>query len=412
MKIIIATPLWPPELGGPANYAKSLAREFREIGHSVKVVSFVHPVRSQPRRDVGAADAQAHRISNGAKDISRIDPQDLNSVSFVSLNYISGLRHFLFFCRLLPKLYRDDILLALDQVSVGLPAAMACLLLRKPLILRVEGDFLWESFVERTRKDVTLRQFYENPPPLVLKERFIRKVTEWVLRRADCLVFSSEWRRLMILRSFKLPVEKTLIIGNVWPRISNQLPVTGNQKIILWAGRMLYLKNLRRLLRAFANVNDGSYELHLVGEGTEQKNLELFIKKEGIGGVKFFSPLSQEKLLEKYSEAAFFVLPSLSDVGPNVITEAVGAGTPCIMTKESGYAEYVKDFGLLVDPLNEDDLAAKIRILMDGPTRKEYKNRLKLLVFQHDWHETAGEWIALFREVGRGPYRPNGTRKK
>ncbi len=371
MKILIATPLWPPEIGGPANYAQNLAKEFREAGHSVKVVSFV-------------------------KDISRIDPQDLKLIFFVSLNYWSGLRHFLFFCKLLPKLRRADILLALDQFSVGWPAAMACLFLNKPLILRVEGDFLWESFVERTRKDITLRDFYQNLQPLSFKESLIKKVTGWVIKRADFLAFSSEWRRSMVVKNFGVPWEKVVIIQNAWPNLNNQLPVTSNQKIILWAGRMLYLKNVKSLIRAFSKINDGSYELHLVGEGPERENLELLVKKESVAGVKFFSSLTREKLLEKYKEAAFFVLPSLSDVGPNVIIEAIATGTPFIMTKESGYAERVNDWGLLVDSLDEDDLVVKIKVLMDEKKREAYQKRLESFHSYRDWKETAGDWLGVF----------------
>lgn len=373
MRIVIATPLWPPELGGPANYAKNLFTEFKKLGHWVEVVSFT-------------------------RDNSLVDSGDLRKNSFVSLKYPSGLRHFLFFCRLLPKLYKADILLALDCFSAGFPSVLACLVLRKPLVLRLEGDFLWESFVERTRKNVTLHDFYQRLQPLSPKESFIKKITGWVIKKADSLVFSSEWRRSMVLGTYHVSFKKTVIILNVWPGINSRLPVSNRRKIVLWAGRMLYLKNLARLVRAFSKANDGSYELHLVGGGSEQKNLELFIKEEVIAGVKFFPPLPRDKLLEKFKEAIFFVLPSLSEVGPNVITEAVATKTPFILTKESGYAEVMSDLGLLVDPLDEDDLAAKIKILMDGQKREEYQRRLESFGSYRDWRESAEDWLKLFQK--------------
>ena len=379
MKILIATPLWPPELGGPANYAKNLAKEFVSAGHEVGIVSF-------------------------AKEISRTSPQDLKLVSFVSLKFPSGLRHFLFFCKLLPKLYKADLCFLLDSFSAGLPAASACLILRKPLILRVEGDFLWESFVERTRRDVILRKFYEDAPHLSLRERLIKRVTGWVLKKADRLVFSSDWRRAMVLRAQRVSFEKTIIIQNVWPTVLglalNMSKAKPRTKTILWAGRMLYLKNLQRLIRAFVKVNDGSYELHFVGEGSERKSLELQVKSLKLDDtVRFLGPLPREELLEKISSSAFLILPSLSDVGPNIIAEAVSAGTPFIITRESGYAEYMKDWGLLVDPLDEDDLAAKIKILMDDQKRREYQKRLESFISYRDWKEAAQDWLGLFAKL-------------
>ena len=120
LNILVATPLYPPQLGGPALYAKHLGGEFGQVGQKVRIVSFGHFLR-----------------------------------------YPGGLRHLLYFFALLRHAPRSDIIFALDYTSVGFPAAMASLFLRKTLVIRVEGDSLWESFVERTRQDITLPEFYK-----------------------------------------------------------------------------------------------------------------------------------------------------------------------------------------------------------------------------------------------------------
>ena len=48
MKILIATPLYPPDIGGPATYAKILEDELPKQGVTVSVVSF-HVVRHLPK---------------------------------------------------------------------------------------------------------------------------------------------------------------------------------------------------------------------------------------------------------------------------------------------------------------------------------------------------------------------------
>ena len=40
MKILIATPLYPPEIGGPATYAETLAKELPRCGDEGAVVSY------------------------------------------------------------------------------------------------------------------------------------------------------------------------------------------------------------------------------------------------------------------------------------------------------------------------------------------------------------------------------------
>ncbi len=354
-RVLIATPLLPPQLGGPAIYADNLAREFQNMGHRVLV------------RPFGGF-----------------------------LRWPTLVRHFLYFFSLWHDARKSDLIFALDYFSVGFPAAAAAIILRKPLVLRLEGDFLWEKFVERARKDVTLPMFYSKPQPLSRKERVIRSLSGWAMRRASRVVFSSEWRRKMVIGVYSIPEEKTAIIRNAR---SDYRGRTSDSRIVLWAGRMLYLKNLYRLIRAFSRVNDGAWELHLVGDGPEKERLEKFLREEKIKQVYIFPAIPRAKLLKKISSAAFFVLPSLSDVGPNVIADAAAAHTPFILTKESGYAELVENTGILVDPLSERDIAEKLKVLMNESKRREYELRLQSFSFLKTWPQAAQEWLKVFQRL-------------
>ncbi len=40
MKILIATSIYPPQVGGPAHYSFKLKEEFEKMGHKVVVVSY------------------------------------------------------------------------------------------------------------------------------------------------------------------------------------------------------------------------------------------------------------------------------------------------------------------------------------------------------------------------------------
>ena len=168
--------------------------------------------------------------------------------------------------------------------------------------------------------------------------------------------------------------------------------------IILWEGLLLYLKNLYRLIDAFLRGAPPEYELHMVGEGPEYTRLSLFIKEKNSKRVRLFPMPSRETLLAKYAESAFFILPSLSDVGPNVIAEAASRNTPFIMTKESGYTEYIGTAGMLIDPLDENDIAEKISLMCQPAIQEEYRRRLATIP-QRTWSEAAEEWIELFKST-------------
>ena len=360
LSILIVTPMMSPRLGGPAIYASALSEEFARRGNRVSIISFDSYLR-----------------------------------------FPSGIRHVLYFFSLARHAFQTDILFSLDSTSVGVPALLVSIIFRIPLVVRVEGDFLWERYVERTHRDITLHGFYWSLPSLSLWERIIFLASRAVVRRARARVCSSEWRKTIVARATEIPPENIAIIRNVW-RTSRKAGSYARRKkrVILWAGRILYLKNLRRLVRAFAAVRKNGWELCLIGDGPDQQEIKKYVKERDIPSVRFVSALSREGLLDEMASASFFILPSFSDVGPNVIVEALGAGTPCIMTKESGYAELLGESVLLIDPFDERDIQEKIQMYMDDDVLRADHARLgQRIVSSRGWREAADEWISLFERV-------------
>src|SRR3989344_3352492 len=130
MKILIATGVFPPDIGGPSQYAKNLSDEFESEGHEVSVACY---------------------------SIERHLP--------------IGVRHFVFFIKAFYHLLWADYAIAMDTFSVGVPTIIAARLLRKKVAVRIGGDFLWESYVERTGNLITMREFYALMPKISLKEK-------------------------------------------------------------------------------------------------------------------------------------------------------------------------------------------------------------------------------------------------
>ncbi len=357
LRVVIATPLLPPRLGGPALYASHLEEEFQKKNIRTATISFDKLLRHSP-----------------------------------------GIRHFVYAWRIFLKARHADIIFSLDESSVGMPVALVARILRIPFVLRLEGDFVWESYIERTHADVTLQSFYRHRYHLSTKERIWRALSSWVVHGAARVVCSSEWRKEIVLNEFRINASKIEIIQNVIsaPRAGHS---ASRKPIILWAGRMLYLKNLYRLIRAFSNLKNNRYELLLIGEGPERARLEEFVHREKISRVRFEKAMSHEELRSLMESVLCVVLPSLSDVGPNLIGEAISSGTPFLMTKESGYAEYVKSLGILVDPLEEGDIKRGLAELVRKETLAAYRAQLKAHPFRRGWPEAARDWIKVFSEI-------------
>ena len=161
LKILITTGIYPPKIGGPAQYAQNIKEEFEKIGHAISVKTY------------------------GVED-----------------KLPTGLRHIFFFFKIIPKLLSADAVFILDTLSVGLPTVMACRVFGKKGIIRTGGDFLWEQYVERTKKNILLRNFYQTENSnFSFREKIIFRLTKWTLDNASKIVFSTEWQRDIFIKA-------------------------------------------------------------------------------------------------------------------------------------------------------------------------------------------------------------------
>ena len=234
MKIIIATGIYPPDIGGPAQYAKNLKVEFERVGHQVKVLTY---------------------------QLEKKMP--------------TGVRHLWFFLRCLLVFPRSDLVIALDTFSVGLPAVMAAKIFGKKIIIRTGGDFLWEQFVERTGDLVLLKDFYQTRlDKLNFKEKIVFKLSRWTVCNANRLIFSTDWQRKIWLPVYGFDEAKTTIVENYYG--TKELSFPPPEKNFITGARSLKLKNFERLAEVFKRA--GAKNSLLVYDDTT-KPFEKFMDK-------------------------------------------------------------------------------------------------------------------------------------
>lgn len=373
-KILIATPIFPPAIGGPATYADNLARELTAKGHAVTVLSYGE---------------------NGSSSAGRNF-----EIFWVSSRLPVGIRHLAYFLKSLRLLSRNDAVLVFDPFAVGVPVALACRLREKPMLFRIEGDFLWEAFVERTGKEITLREFRRNfgGLQLSLKERFSDFMSNFACKRARKIVFSSRWRKEIFLLSIPVKEESTAIISSVWPRGGSGREA--RERVMLFAGRFIKAKNIRRIISAFLAVTDRGWQFEIIGDGPEKKEIARIAGEHKTLGRVIVRPiLSNADLVVRIASVHALLLPSITDVSPSVVLECIKTGTPFILTKESSFFERLQDVGLFVDPLNESDIREKIQQLLDQQIHSNLRRKLAAFDNTHSWSEAADEWLALISGV-------------
>ena len=127
----------------------------------------------------------------------------------------------------------------------------------------------------------------------------------------------------------------------------NSFPVAESGSIrFLSLGRLLHWKGFEIGLRAFARIHREfpGATFCIVGRGPERRRLERVARTLDIAGkVEFCGALPREGALEKLSECAVLVHPSLHDSGGWVCLEAMAAGRPVICLDLGGPGTQVTD---------------------------------------------------------------------
>lgn len=180
---------------------------------------------------------------------------------------------------------------------------------------------------------------------------------------------------------------------------------------LLHVGQLIELKRVDVLLRALSLCPD-NIELHLVFHvDALRRQLEALASTLGLASrVHFLGRRKPEELAQQYQQADVFVLPSVSEALPTVVTEAMACGTPVIATRVGGIPEQLDHTGILVQPGNAEELAQAIRHMLDNyrffaaqaagtAARVRERFSVEVMVERH---------LELYDEVLRHPARHQG----
>jgi glycosyltransferase involved in cell wall biosynthesis len=336
MRVVIATPLYPPEIGGPATYAKLLSEGLPERGIEVEVVKFSE-VRHLPK----------------------------------------FLRHVMYFWRVLKATRRSDAVLALDPVSVGLPAMLAARIGGKPFVVKIVGDYAWEQGRQRFGVSQSLDAFVKEKhvPSSV---RTLRRVQSCVARKAVRIIVPSAYLQ-SVVAAWGIPQRKVEVIYNaatigVVGAVPDSVTRLVRPVVIGSLGRLVPWKGVDGVIDAATELRHKHVELSLViaGDGPERAALIERAEQEMKIGYVFTGSLAHPDALALMKYADVLVLNSTYEGLSHLLIEAQALGVPTIATRAGGNAEVITDGedGLLVPPNDTPALAQALeRILSDGKLR-------------------------------------------
>lgn len=176
-------------------------------------------------------------------------------------------------------------------------------------------------------------------------------------------------------------------------------------------------KNLRRLLKAFANylhVGAGIYPMALAGgEGWLEEDLQNYIESLGISGnVTMLGYVSDNQLSWLYRNCFCFLYPSLYEGFGLPVLEAMCHGAAVITSKLTSLPEVGGEAVYYVDPFNVNDITeALVRLESDGAYRDRVMNAALVQAETFSWDKSARQMLDIYKRVMELPNMSNIEKK-
>ena len=221
--------------------------------------------------------------------------------------------------------------------------------------------------------------------------RLIDPLTRYIIKSADALIVPGTLSRDFHIKR-GAPAQKVFVAPNIVnvdtfftrssaykeqrAQLKDDLHL-GKNAIVLFVGQLIQRKGVEFLVRAFAKLKREceNVTLIVVGDGELKPELNQIVLNEDITNIIFTGWISEEEKIAYYAIADLFVLPTLSDLCPLVINEAMACALPVVSTTAAGCARDMiinGENGFIVQPRNVDALYEAMRpIVQDNKLRQK-----------------------------------------
>ena len=336
---------------------------------------------------------------------------------------------------------RADVLLFSDRSGEGLPAPapLKGIRLSRPRRAITFWDQLaWPPLLARRRVTVFHSPFYAIPrmrpsrcsvvqtihdlTPLKFQgcvtphNARIFRINFSLARSADCIIVPSEATRGDVETLLRIPADRITVIPEAtditpedissaergWPVVADRLGI--KRRFLLHTGGHDKVKNLPRLLDAFAALVRGGRDLSLVIVGAHTQETGAIIGRAAMQGLldRVILPgfVSRSDLVALYRRTDALVYPSFAEGFGLPVLDAMACGAPVVTANTGALPEVGGDACLYVDPADTQAIVSVVARVLDEPgLASDLSRRGRHRAAQFSWRETARQTLAAYRKV-------------
>ncbi len=240
----------------------------------------------------------------------------------------------------------------------------------------------------------------------------VREIESLTMRLADRVIAVSEHTKRAIVREYDILPDKIEVVHNsIDPgalealdgenayRYLTKMKANG-YRVVVSVNRLTLQKGLPNLLRAAQKVVAYAPKtlFLLVGSGEQERELIELSAELGIARNVIFTGFQRGKnWRDAYAAGDLFVMPSISEPFGLTPLEAVGYGTPALISKQSGVSEVLMNC-LKVDYWDVDEMANQIVAVMQNDSlRDELQANAQAEYQRLSWTKAADRLVGLYQ---------------
>ncbi|HVS19379.1 MAG TPA: glycosyltransferase family 4 protein [Planctomycetota bacterium] len=350
MRVLLTSPVFPPDLGGPAVYVPSLGRFLVERGHDVRVVAFC----SDPRPTGHPFPVRAVTRGN------------------LAVRYLEAAWAVFREARHADVVYVNEHLALLHVFAARLAG--------KPVMIRIMVDGAWE---------ISHRKGWIDGDDIVTFEtkdydwrvKCTRRLQQAWWGACTRIIACSDFLRRIPIDRYGVPEAKMQLVYNAYhgptaaqfeetpAQARAELGLDEGKRYLLTICRLMVWKGVDYIIDALRELPD-DVNLLVAGDGDMLEPWKAHARERGLAArVHFLGNVPFVKIPLYIRAAEAFVLNSEYEGLSHTLLEVSALGTPIVATGVCGNPEVVEHGtnGLLVPPRDAQALAAALRRLLDDP---------------------------------------------
>jgi glycosyltransferase involved in cell wall biosynthesis len=344
--ILIYSPIYFPDIGGPAVQVKFLVDLLIENRFSVVVLKY------------------SQAFSSGSKEtIISLDWHPYPNLLLRFYRWFVGPMLSIYY---LLK-FRPNIVLINSVFWNGMVMGLICKFLKIPTILKFTGDWVFESTKSGKNSTVNLNDIYT----INIMTKFLKLIEKILISNFTIVWVISKFRYKNVQSLTKKP--KIWLQSNFHdlPKFDVHIKSRFQSPLIfITTARLIPHKRIDVILRVFSTLPEGS-KLIIIGEGSEMTSLKELAKElHIINKVFFLGKISNDLLYYLLSHASAYISWSAEEGAPNSFIESLNFGLPIISASVGGIPEMFSigsNAAKLIDPENPIDLENFLRLVILSP---------------------------------------------